>query len=265
MKYLSRKLFAVVLVVAVLSAGLALTACNNTYNNACESGHNFVLTSTTATCTESGTEFYSCANCKETKLEEVAAYGHNYNKNVCERCADTLTDLSQFSESYRNEMADKLLISAPHTAEMDTWVTSTRLLQEAVARVAECENKVAQAQTEYDNAIKQANESHSAADVSKATAAQLELLKAQSELKQAEADLKDSKTSYKYSCEGYAWNLAIVGIKASDTTNYAVNHSLEFLVSTEMAALDTATVPTWYSQIINSIKSITGIDIKTGA
>lgn len=262
MKYLSRKLFAVVLAVAVFSAGLTLTACNDTYNNACESGHNFVLTSTTATCTESGTETYTCANCKETKTEAAAAYGHNYNKNVCERCADTLTDLSQFSESYRNEIADKLLLSAPHTAEMDAWVTSTRLLQEAVANVSENESKVAQAQTEYDNAIKQANESHSTADVSKATAAQTALLKAQSELKQAEAELKDSKTSYKYSCEGYAWNLAIVGIKASDATTYTVNHSLEFLMSTEMTALDTATAPTWYENIVSNIETLTGINIK---
>ena len=74
MKYLSRKFFATITAaISILSAGLSLTACDDAV---CKDGHNFVLVSTTATCTENGTETYACADCGETKTEAVAAYGH---------------------------------------------------------------------------------------------------------------------------------------------------------------------------------------------
>lgn len=44
----------------------------------CADGHTWELASTTATCYDSGVKTYKCKNCKETKTENVEAYGHSF-------------------------------------------------------------------------------------------------------------------------------------------------------------------------------------------
>ena len=48
--------------------GLPLSVCN----------HNYVLTSSTATCTEAGTATYTCTKCGDSYTESVAATGHSF-------------------------------------------------------------------------------------------------------------------------------------------------------------------------------------------
>lgn len=267
MKNLSSKLFAVVFaVIAVLSAGLTMTACDN----ACKDGHNFVLTSSTATCTESGTEFYSCAKCNETKSEAVAAYGHNYNKNVCDRCTKKLTDLSQFPESYRKEISDKLLLIAPYTVESETFAASSMLYKLALDDVDDCKTALTKAQTAYDNACNEAtirrfnpvtNQWEWVVDEKKVAAAESNLKKAENNLKQAEADLQIYKTGYEFNCEGYAWYAAVMGIKATDASNKAVNSNVKTISAFVSALNETTALPDFYKTIINAIYDLTGINI----
>lgn len=270
MKRLSRKFFALIMsAVAVISAVLSLTACGEA---ACQNGHSFALTSTTATCTEGGTEIYTCANCGEIKTEAVEAYGHSYNKNVCERCKTALTDLSQFPESYRNEIADKLLLTAPYTVDSETFITITKLLKLYKDDIDNCENRVDKAQQALENAKNEATVRRYVegvgwvwqADEKKVAAAEKELTNATKALTQAQNDLQVCKASYEFNCEGYAWNMAILGIKATDVSNYAVNYNLAELAALEMLALETLVLPSWYSNIVSAIKTITGIDIKAG-
>lgn len=61
------------LIIVTLCVGL--TACKT---NKCADGHIWKLTSTTATCYDGGVEAYTCEVCKETKTENVEAYGHDY-------------------------------------------------------------------------------------------------------------------------------------------------------------------------------------------
>ena len=71
MKSLPKKL-TIFLLIAILL--IAFCACNK---KECKDKHLWELNSTTATCYDSGIETYSCKTCKETKTENVAAYGHN--------------------------------------------------------------------------------------------------------------------------------------------------------------------------------------------
>lgn len=65
------KIICVLMLTVIVCIGLS--ACKNK----CADGHEWKLTSTTATCLENGVESYSCKTCKETKTENVAAYGHD--------------------------------------------------------------------------------------------------------------------------------------------------------------------------------------------
>lgn len=59
----------------ILTLCVGLTACKT---NRCAGEHTWKLTSTTATCFDGGVETYTCEKCKETKTENVEAYGHNF-------------------------------------------------------------------------------------------------------------------------------------------------------------------------------------------
>lgn len=60
-----------IIIVAIISI---FSGCKR---NKCANGHTWELTSTTATCFDSGVESYSCKVCKSTKTENVNAYGHD--------------------------------------------------------------------------------------------------------------------------------------------------------------------------------------------
>ena len=247
------------LIASALSFCLALSLCIGLVGctKPCDT-HEWNLVSTTATCTEGGTENYVCAHCGETKTETVVAYGHNYNKNVCERCKTTSTNLSQFPASYREEIAEQLLLIAP------------RLLKLCKDDIADCESRVEKAQKALENAKNEATVRRYVegvgwvwqADEKKVAAAEEDLESAQKSLQQAQDDLGVCKVSYEFNCEAYAWNVAILGIKATDASNYAVNYNLAELAALEMTALEITMLPSWYSDIIQSIQLLTGLDIR---
>lgn len=66
----------IISVLTIFTLCVGLTACKTT-DEKCASGHTWKLTSTTATCLNSGMETYACETCKETKTENVSAYGHD--------------------------------------------------------------------------------------------------------------------------------------------------------------------------------------------
>lgn len=71
MKSLLTKIISVLTITALC---VGLTACKT---NKCADGHTWKLSSTTATCLNSGMETYACEVCKTTKTENVSAYGHD--------------------------------------------------------------------------------------------------------------------------------------------------------------------------------------------
>lgn len=66
----------IISVLTIFTLCVGLTACKTT-DEKCASGHTWKLTSTTATCLNSGVENYACEVCKTTKTENVSAYGHD--------------------------------------------------------------------------------------------------------------------------------------------------------------------------------------------
>ena len=61
--------------------GLPLSVCN----------HNYVLTSSTATCTEAGTATYTCTKCGDSYTESVAANGHSFTTKASDSKATDAT------------------------------------------------------------------------------------------------------------------------------------------------------------------------------
>ena len=61
--------------------GLPLSVCN----------HNYVLTSSTATCTEAGTATYTCTKCGDSYTESVAATGHSFTTKASDSKATDAT------------------------------------------------------------------------------------------------------------------------------------------------------------------------------
>ncbi len=66
----------IISVLTIFTLCVGLTACKTT-DDKCADGHTWKLTSTTATCLNSGVENYECEVCKTTKTENVSAYGHD--------------------------------------------------------------------------------------------------------------------------------------------------------------------------------------------
>ncbi len=66
----------IISVLTIFTLCVGLTACKTT-DEKCASGHTWKLTSTTATCLNSGVENYACEVCKTTKTENISAYGHD--------------------------------------------------------------------------------------------------------------------------------------------------------------------------------------------
>lgn len=64
----------IISVLTIFTLCFGLTACKT---DKCANGHTWKLTSTTATCFDGGVESYECEVCKETKTENVNAYGHD--------------------------------------------------------------------------------------------------------------------------------------------------------------------------------------------
>lgn len=66
----------IISVLTIFTLCVGFTACKTT-DEKCTSGHTWKLTSSTATCLDSGVENYECEVCKTTKTENVSAYGHD--------------------------------------------------------------------------------------------------------------------------------------------------------------------------------------------
>jgi len=62
----------IIIVLTFFALCVGLSACKNK----CADGHDWKLTSTTATCLDGGAETYTCKVCKTTKTENVSPYGH---------------------------------------------------------------------------------------------------------------------------------------------------------------------------------------------
>ena len=225
---------------------------------------------TTATCMEDGVAYYKCGKCYEKFFVLERALGHSLNKNICERCGNALKDLSEFPETYRMEISDKLEHIAPYTIDSETFVTATRLFKLCKDDITDCESRVEKAQRALENAKNEATVRRYVegvgwvwqADEKKVAAAEEDLESAQKSLRQAQDDLDVCKVSYEFNCEGYAWNIAILGIKATDANNYAINYNLASLAALEMSTLDITDMPSWYKDIISNIQTLTGLDIR---
>lgn len=78
-------------------------------------GHNYVGTTTDATCTEEGKIVYTCSGCGDSYTEAIGALGHNYERHVtpptcsengmindvCTNCGDTVSEsITAFGHSY---------------------------------------------------------------------------------------------------------------------------------------------------------------------
>lgn len=70
----SRLKFILLCTLVFITALCVFSACKDK----CADGHTWELASTTATCYADGVETYKCKNCKETKTENVEAYGHSF-------------------------------------------------------------------------------------------------------------------------------------------------------------------------------------------
>lgn len=261
MKNFMKKIAITLTIVMTFALCFAFVGCDNS----CNGEHAFVLTSTTATCTKSGTEYYACANCKETKTETITAYGHSYEKNKCVRCDNALNDLSQFPETYRIEISEKLELIAPYTVESETFIASTRLYKLGLEDVANCENRLKKANDDLDYARNNATiyrpgigwctDEKAIYNCEKAVST------AEKDLAEAKTNLKTYKISYEFNCEGYAWYAAIAGIKATDASNSAVNTNVKAISAFVSALNETTTLPTFYQTIISSIYELTGLNI----
>lgn len=58
-----------------------------------------------ATCTEKGSKTLTCSKCKDTKTEEIAALGHDYQNGICSRCkaVDTASHTHNYTENITKE------------------------------------------------------------------------------------------------------------------------------------------------------------------
>ncbi len=58
-----------------------------------------------ATCTEKGSKTLTCSKCKDTKTEEIAALGHDYQNGICSRCkaVDTDSHTHNYTENVTKE------------------------------------------------------------------------------------------------------------------------------------------------------------------
>lgn len=261
MKNFLKKIAIILSLVMTLALCFAFVGCNNT----CKGEHAYELSSTTATCSQSGVEHYKCSLCGATKDESVSAYGHTYNKNVCVRGDSTLTDLSEFPEAYRIEISAKLELIAPYTVDSETFVASTRLYKLGLDDVDDCQQRLNKANNDLDYARNNATiyrpgigwctDEKAIYNCEKAVSA------AEKDLAEAKTNLKTYKISYEFNCEGYAWYAAIVGIKATDGSNSAVNTNVKTISAFVSALNETTKLPTFYQTIISSIYELTGLNI----
>ena len=56
--------------------------------------HQYTSVKTDATCTEDGSEVFTCTLCGDSYTETIKATGHNYVDGTCTACGDTVADLS---------------------------------------------------------------------------------------------------------------------------------------------------------------------------
>jgi len=98
--------------------GLPLSVCN----------HNYVLTSSTATCTEAGTATYTCTKCGDSYTEDVPAKGHTevIDAAVEPTCTETcLTEGKHCSVCNEVLVAQNVVPAKGHTEVIDAAVEPT--------------------------------------------------------------------------------------------------------------------------------------------
>ena len=98
--------------------GLPLSVCN----------HNYVLTSSTATCTEAGTATYTCTKCGDSYTEDVPAKGHTevIDAAVEPTCTETgLTEGKHCSVCNEVLVAQTVVPAKGHTEVIDAAVEPT--------------------------------------------------------------------------------------------------------------------------------------------
>ena len=85
----------------------------------CANGIHAYEVMTTATCTEAGTETYTCGVCGDSYTMEVDAYGHSYSCTVDKRWIKTYT-CSRCGDIYTEESAREIIPDTPQTAQITT-------------------------------------------------------------------------------------------------------------------------------------------------
>lgn len=112
----------IISVFTTITLCVGLCACKT---DKCANGHTWELTSTTATCYDSGIENYTCKVCKTTKTEDVSAYGHDlilvsYNAPTCKTTGLELKRCSRCSFE-----SSTTLLQVNHDYEVKSTTPST--------------------------------------------------------------------------------------------------------------------------------------------
>ncbi len=257
-----KKILCLLLTILLIFTTIAFVGCDT--NNTAEDKtancvHEYVLYSSTATCTKSGTETYKCLYCEKTTTKEITNPSHTYEKNKCSTCGDTITDIKNLSTAQKNYLCEKLEDTFPYLYDSEALSASQSLYLSCKNDVEDCE--VALTNAKNARPIRVFN----------AETGQWEQVVDQKKIQQAEKNLANAqelfdlaKLSYEITCEGYACTLTIQHIKGgSNPSNYTVKEKLVYLMAVYIMVTDNETsyVPDWYTNITTAIKTIIGIDI----
>ena len=146
-------------------------------------------------------------------------------------------DLSEYSEEERHDVARQILLKAPYTIDAETFKAYTASIKTAVENVAFCEHNIKELGEVIVQSAKVENLLHLAQEV-----------------------LQTRSASFEFISKGFAWNMANESIRANDISNSYLNANLTTLLKTAENELGYA--PSWYSEIVDCIQDITGIDIR---
>lgn len=217
----------------------------------------------------------SCTNTKEenstVQKHDCVTEGHIYVKNTCSECNYEATDFSEFSLSYREQIASQLEKYAPSTEPIEKsslveiktiWFERYLLLEEAIAEVEEKEKAVEDAKKNlsvrvYNSAT---GEWEWQADERKVSSAESQLRTAQNNYNLKLYYFNDVDYSLDCNSEICAWNEVIKQIRNVVCSNKSIYTTLNSVITIYIS--DTNKTAEWDDKLIDSIYYFSGIKIK---